>query len=155
MKSVFRYIQENLVIKKDNYYKASRELPTSGVDITEISRTIGTQTPTKEQAHYDKMEAYKKKGSDPKRLAKSIKDKTKLISRWHVAILINWIDCAVVFRDEIINRGYATEDELDIFILSKYAVRTLKDYEKQRKAGLDPVFKAEDIGLPHKVDYWN
>lgn len=42
-----------------------------------------------------------------------------------------------------------------IFILSKYAVRALKDYEKQRKDGKEPVFKANDIGLPHKIDYWN
>lgn len=119
MKSVLNYIQEKLVFKKDSY-RPPRELPTSGVDTTEISRTIGTQTPSKEQAHYDKMEAYKKKGSDPKRLAKSIKDKTKLINRWYVAIMINWIDCAVLFRDEIINRGYATEDELDVHILNKY-----------------------------------
>ena len=119
MKSVLKYIQEKLVFKKDNY-RTARELPTSGVDTTEISKTISYQTPAKDKAHYDKMEAYKKKGSDPKRLAKSIKDKTKLISRWRVAILINWIDCAVVFRDEIINRGWATEDELDVFILGKY-----------------------------------
>ena len=42
-----------------------------------------------------------------------------------------------------------------IFILSKYAIRTLKDYERQRKAGEDPVFHVKDIGLPHEVDYWN
>lgn len=118
MKSIFNYIQEKLIIKKGNH-KTPRELPTSGVDTSEISKTISYQTPAKDKAHYDKMEAYKKKGSDPKRLAKSIKDKTKLISRWHVAILIDWIDCAVVFRDEIINRGYATADELDVFILNK------------------------------------
>lgn len=41
-----------------------------------------------------------------------------------------------------------------ILILSKYALRALKDYEKQRKAGKDPVFKAKDIGLPHEVDCW-
>ncbi len=41
-----------------------------------------------------------------------------------------------------------------IFILSKYAIRTLKDYEKQRKQGKDPVFKAKDIQLPHEVEYW-
>lgn len=119
MKSVFNCIQEKLVIKKGNH-KTPRELPTSGIDTTEISMTIGTQTPVKEKAHYDKMEAYKKKGSDPKRLARSIKDSTKLLNRWIVAILINWIDCAVVFRNEIINRGYATADELDVFILRKY-----------------------------------
>lgn len=119
MKSVFEYIQEKLVFKKDNY-RAPRELPTSGVDITEISRTIGTQTPAKEHAHYEKMKSYKNKGSDPKRLAKSIKDKTKLINRWHVAININWVDCAVIFRDEIIDRGYATADELDVYVLNRY-----------------------------------
>lgn len=41
-----------------------------------------------------------------------------------------------------------------IIILGKYAIRTLKDYEKQKKAGKDPVFKAKNISLPHEVDYW-
>ena len=42
-----------------------------------------------------------------------------------------------------------------IIILGKYALRALKDYEKQKKAGIDPVFRAEDIDLPHEVDYWD
>lgn len=41
-----------------------------------------------------------------------------------------------------------------ILILSKYALRALRDYEKQRKEGKEPVFHAKDIDLPHKVDYW-
>lgn len=41
-----------------------------------------------------------------------------------------------------------------IFILGKYAFRALKDYDKQLKEGKTPVFKAENIDLPHKVDYW-
>ena len=41
-----------------------------------------------------------------------------------------------------------------IFILSKYAVRAINDYVKQRKEGNDPVFRAKDIDLPHDVDYW-
>lgn len=41
-----------------------------------------------------------------------------------------------------------------IIILGKYAIRTLKDYELQKKAGKDPVFKAKNIDLPHEVDYW-
>ena len=41
-----------------------------------------------------------------------------------------------------------------IVILSKYALRALKDYEKQRKEGQEPVFKAKDIDLADKVDYW-
>ena len=41
-----------------------------------------------------------------------------------------------------------------IIILGKYAIRALKDYEKQRKEGKRPVFKAESINLPFDVDYW-
>lgn len=41
-----------------------------------------------------------------------------------------------------------------ILFLGKYAFRALKDYDKQRKQGKTPVFKAKNIGLPHDVDYW-
>ena len=41
-----------------------------------------------------------------------------------------------------------------IIILGKYASRALKDYKMQKKRGKDPVFKAKNIGLHHKVDYW-
>ncbi len=42
-----------------------------------------------------------------------------------------------------------------IIILSKYAILALKDYDKQRKEGKNPVFHAKNIDLPHKVDYWD
>ena len=42
-----------------------------------------------------------------------------------------------------------------IIYLSKYALRALKDYTKQKKTGKNPVFHAKDIGLPHDVDYWD
>ena len=42
-----------------------------------------------------------------------------------------------------------------ILFLGKYAYRALKDYETQRKEGVEPVFKTENIDLPHKTDYWN
>lgn len=41
-----------------------------------------------------------------------------------------------------------------ILILSKYAMRALKDYDKQRKAGIEPHFRSADIDLPSEVDYW-
>ena len=41
-----------------------------------------------------------------------------------------------------------------LFMLSKYVVRALDDFVKQRKAGKDPVFLAKNIGLPHQTDYW-
>ena len=42
-----------------------------------------------------------------------------------------------------------------ILYLGKYAFRAIKDYDRQRKDGLDPVFRAKDIGLPNETDYWN
>lgn len=42
-----------------------------------------------------------------------------------------------------------------ILYLSKYALRALKDYDRQRKSGKDPTFRAANIDLPHKTDYWN
>ena len=41
-----------------------------------------------------------------------------------------------------------------IFVLGKYAYRALDDYTKQRRQGKEPVFKAENINLPHDVDCW-
>ncbi len=41
-----------------------------------------------------------------------------------------------------------------IIILGKFAIAALKDYEKQRKEGKTPVFKAKNINLPFDVDYW-
>jgi len=42
-----------------------------------------------------------------------------------------------------------------IVILGKYAMRALRDYDRQRKERKTPVFYAKNIGLPHKTDYWN
>ena len=42
-----------------------------------------------------------------------------------------------------------------IILLSKPALAALKDYTEQRKAGKDPEFKAADIGLKDKTDFWN
>lgn len=40
-------------------------------------------------------------------------------------------------------------------ILSKVAIKTLKDYEKQKAMGKDPVFYAKNVGVPEdEVDFW-
>lgn len=40
-----------------------------------------------------------------------------------------------------------------ILILAKPALITLKDYERQKKQGLDPVFNPKDLGIKN-ADYW-
>ena len=42
-----------------------------------------------------------------------------------------------------------------IIYLGKYALRTLKDYERQLKSGGEITFHTKDIDLPHETDYWN
>ena len=42
-----------------------------------------------------------------------------------------------------------------ILLLGKYAYRALRDYEAQRKAGKEPIFKSKYIDLPDKTDFWN
>ena len=42
-----------------------------------------------------------------------------------------------------------------IIILAKPAVDALADYQKQRSAGKNPVFKAADINLKEKTEFWN
>lgn len=41
-----------------------------------------------------------------------------------------------------------------VALLGRYVFSSLKDYEKQKKAGKNPVFTAKNINLPYKVDYW-
>ena len=42
-----------------------------------------------------------------------------------------------------------------VLCLSRYSSRCLNDYCKQRKEGKDPSFKAKDIGINEKLDFWN
>ena len=42
-----------------------------------------------------------------------------------------------------------------ILILGGIAIKCLNDYRKQKAQGLNPQFKAADIGLKQKTDYWN
>ena len=47
----------------------------------------------------------------------------------------------------------AIENILVIFLLGGISCKVLKDYTRQKKQGLDPVFKAKDVGLDN-TDFW-
>ena len=42
-----------------------------------------------------------------------------------------------------------------ILILGGIAIKCLDDYKKQKAEGLNPIFKAANIGLKQKTDFWN
>lgn len=73
----------------------------------------------------------------------------------------------IVFVGAIVQMGFVwdTADLLQalmvvvnvpvIVILSGTAVKALKDYSSQKKAGVEPEFKASNIGLKEETDFWN
>ena len=42
-----------------------------------------------------------------------------------------------------------------IIILGRIAFKCLADYKRQKAEGHNPIFKAADIGLKQKTDFWN
>lgn len=42
-----------------------------------------------------------------------------------------------------------------IVILGRTAIQCLNDYRKQKKEGKNPIFRASDIGLKDRTDFWN
>ena len=40
-----------------------------------------------------------------------------------------------------------------ILLLGNIAIKVLKDYERQKKEGKNPVFKASDVGI-HNTEFW-
>ena len=94
----------------------------SSANISGIDKATRTKSPAQREAHWKKMEYYFNKKSDPKRLANSIKDDKKLLIRWEIAVAIGWLECATVFRQTIIDRGYYDEDQLDNYIVRNYNI---------------------------------
>ena len=66
------------------------------------------------------------------------------------------LDSGVLWNIADIFMGLMAIINLPVIVyLSKYALRALKDYKRQRKEKKNPTFHAKDIGLPHNVDYWD
>ena len=77
------------------------------------------------------------------------------------------IATVIVFAGALLSAGLAW-DTADLFqaimviinipvilLLGKPAMKALKDYTSQRKAGKNPTFKAADIDLKENTDFWN
>lgn len=54
---------------------------------------------------------------------------------------------------DVLMAAMASINIVAIFLLAPVAKRVLDDYLRQRKAGLDPVFKAKDVGI-HNTQCW-
>lgn len=64
------------------------------------------------------------------------------------------VDLALAWNLADVLMGFmATINIVALFLLGNKALKVLKDYEDQRKAGKKPVFKAEDVGITD-TDFW-
>ena len=70
--------------------------------------------------HMNKMEAYMKKGSNPKRLVGDIENITKLLNRWLAAIYLEWDDAIDTFGNAIAERLNLTIEDLHQYICNQY-----------------------------------
>lgn len=143
-KSTKNNLYEAFKITADTKINVKRDIDSfKNCDVSRVVSYINSSyhSWTQKHVHYEKMSAYKDKGSKPKRLVNSIKDNSKLVMRWLVAIDIDWIDCALVFRDEIIDREILTAEELDAYVVKKYlGAQNLKDQKETLEKYMDEIF---------------
>ena len=111
------YIQEKFLLDQD-YEEEKRDL--SKVNYYNVQKEIDSISWRDSQNHLEKVRYYKDKNSNPQRLVNSIKTKNKLVIRWYLSIMEDWLECAKIFRQAIIDRGYFNADELDAYILKRY-----------------------------------
>ena len=67
----------------------------------------------------------------PQEIINKITYKEQLFCYWYLASINGWEEGYDIFRQEIINKGYATEDELDANVISNY--NTFKDDQNVKK----------------------
>ena len=120
MKQIITFINEKLKINSNSKVNTDSGLR----DLSDIKSKsfweLSYKSTGEESRDWAKAEGYFKKKSKPERLVNSIKDRNKLIRRWYIFVAIGWEEAYQVFRNEIVNRGYYTEDELDKYILDRY-----------------------------------
>ena len=122
MKTLKEIIQEKLKINSKSKvntirYLSKKDMPSgfwknfqckSAKDLNEIENDVDSRN------------------KSPQELINKITYKEQLFSYWFQAITTNWEEGYDIFRQEIINKGYATEDELDAYIID--TLDTFKDW---------------------------
>ena len=142
MKNLINYIQEGLkVSSKSKFGKKSEPIDYSKVNTSKISHVFMGCKYADMLRNQRKMKEYFDKKSNPQRLVKSIRDQEKLVIRWRLAIELGWPDCAVEFRNAIIDRKIFDEMTLNAYVFHVYesmkdgrarpyiSTGTYKDYE--------------------------
>lgn len=107
MKQLTQYINEKLHVGK---YKIHKRLLSNN----DLPKEFWDNFTTRSSDDLNQFEKdIKDKLYDVNTLLKNIKYKEQLFAYWFEAVQIGWVEAYDVFRQEIINKEYATEDEID------------------------------------------
>ena len=88
-------------------------------------------------------------------------EKTWVLNVYRVLVLVCVFGGAVVALDfvwttaDLFMAIMAFTNLIAIFLLSKVAVKVLKDYTQQRRAGMEPIFRASDHPEIKNVEVWD
>ena len=102
-------------------------------------------SPNAEYNDYEKMKNYYRKGSNPRRLINSIKNKEKLCKRFDIAIHIHWLEYAEIAKDEILARKYFNKDQINTYI--EYLYNTYSKLSKNKEI-------QDRIDILNTLRYW-
>jgi len=80
----------------------------------------------------------------PQELIDKITYKEQLFCYWYLSVICGWEEAYDIFRQEIINKGYATDDELDASIVSSY--NTFK-FDKQKSDNMLSYLDKYDVKI--------
>ena len=125
MKQLTQYIQEKLHISK---YKKEKTRYLSNKDLPQEFWDNFTTRTSDDLNQFERD--IKDKLYDINTLLKNIKYKEQLFAYWFEAVQIGWVEAYDVFRKEIINKKYATEDEIDAASIELFDLCS-DDNEKQ------------------------
>ena len=126
MKTFNKYLLEKLILNKN--IKKSEGISSIDPKIqNKIENLMWEKSPGASYTHVDKMNGYKSKGSDPKRLVSKITNKTKLINRWWVAVTMQWNEAIKEFGNAIENKTDITLENLHQFVIKKLKNNSHKD----------------------------
>lgn len=134
MKNLKDILVEKLNIKDINLSKSPKLIPYEDYNssIKQFFYELKfSKTPTIEYQDKQKMEQYRKKGSNPNRLVNSIKDNNKLVRRWLAAVFMEWDDAIKVFGNEIDKR--LSENGITLNFLHSYIVWCHKKYANYKQ----------------------
>lgn len=114
MKSINNFIVEKLKINSKSKINITRYL---SKDI--VPKDFLKNFRCKSAEDVDKIEKdIDSRKQTPQELIDKITYKEQLFSYWYLSVIHGWEEAYDIFRQEIINKGYATDDELDAEMIS-------------------------------------